>query len=164
VLQRQAFQLEITPGLASELLRNRATLEAHPLTVEGKPVFGKLRLQSDGSISHVPVEDRPAARESSRSHGASGKEALGTCPACGGNIIESGKGYGCGNWKSGCRFVIWKTIAGKKISTASVKKLLTSGETALLKGFKSRAGKPFSAKLKLEAGEVKFEFDSRPPR
>ena len=38
------------------------------------------------------------------------------------------------------------------------KTLLTQGETGRLKGFRSKAGKPFEAKLKLENGEVRFAF------
>jgi DNA topoisomerase-3 len=32
-------------------------------------------------------------------------------------------------------------------------------QTARLKGFKSKAGKPFEAKLKIEEGEVRFVFE-----
>lgn len=35
-------------------------------------------------------------------------EVLGTCPECGGKVIEGKKGFGCSNWKNGCKFVIWK--------------------------------------------------------
>lgn len=33
---------------------------------------------------------------------------IGVCPRCGGNIIEGKMGFGCSNWKSGCKFTIWK--------------------------------------------------------
>jgi DNA topoisomerase-3 len=55
--------------------------------------------------------------------------------------------------------VIWKSIAGKRISARTAKVLLSRGETATLKGFKSRAGKPFAARLRLVEGEVKFAFE-----
>jgi DNA topoisomerase-3 len=35
-------------------------------------------------------------------------EVLGKCPLCGHGIIEGQKGYGCSNWKNGCKYVIWK--------------------------------------------------------
>lgn len=35
-------------------------------------------------------------------------EVLGKCPLCGHGIIEGTKGYGCSNWRSGCKYVIWK--------------------------------------------------------
>ena len=49
-------------------------------------------------------------------------------------------------------------MAKKKISAATAKTLLEKGETKVLKGFKSRAGKTFDAKLKLVNDEVKFDF------
>ena len=166
VLRCDAFNVDINPGLASELLRNRLSLKPHLLTVDGNPVFGKLRLQNDGSITYDPIEAQSAApKGSSGAHGTPGQVGqvgqvvLGACPACGGSVIESTKGFGCGNWENGCRFVIWKTIAGKKISKTTAKKLLTSGETTVLNGFKAKSGKPFSAKLKLVGNDVKFEFD-----
>ena len=37
---------------------------------------------------------------------------------------------------------------------------LRKGRSPLLKGFKSKAGKPFDARLKLEDGAVRFDFES----
>lgn len=86
--------------------------------------------------------------------------SLGTCPICGAPIRESEKGYGCSNWKSGCSFVIWKTVSGKKLTQAQVKALLEKGKTGLIKGFTSKAGKPFDAYLVLEEGKVNFSFSA----
>ena len=33
---------------------------------------------------------------------------IGVCPRCGGNIIEGKMGFGCSNWRNGCKFTIWK--------------------------------------------------------
>ncbi len=30
-------------------------------------------------------------------------DTLGTCPKCGGEVIEGQKGFGCANWREGCR-------------------------------------------------------------
>jgi DNA topoisomerase-3 len=49
-------------------------------------------------------------------------------------------------------------MAKRKIPKTQAKKLLSKGESDLLKGFTSRAGKPFDARLKLEDNEVKFSF------
>lgn len=89
------------------------------------------------------------------------KEKLGTCPQCGeGEIIEGKKGYGCSRWKEGCEFVIWKRIAGKRISKNQAKKLIKKGKTRKLKGFKSKKGNKFSAKLNLNDDyEVEFIFE-----
>lgn len=148
VLKSNGFSVDFTAGLATELLRIHASLTPHLLTVNGESVFGNLYLQKDGAVTYEQVDSKSAASE------------IGVCPACAGSISETKKGYGCSNWQNGCKFVIWKTIAGKKISQVMARKLLTSGETAVLKGFKSKAGKSFSAKLKLEGNDVKFDFNS----
>lgn len=36
------------------------------------------------------------------------REAIGVCPVCGNKIVENSKGYGCVNYRNGCKFAIWK--------------------------------------------------------
>src|SRR5215210_2165349 len=93
---------------------------------------------------------------------------LGLCPRCGaetGEIIrENAKAYGCTSWKSreepGCGFVIWKRVAGRTMTPEVARQLLEEGRTReVLSGFRSRAGKPFRARLILkEDGKVEFDF------
>lgn len=92
-------------------------------------------------------------------------ETVGKCPNpnCGGAIVKNKKGWGCTNWKSGCKFQIWNNeICGKRLTEANVKQLLTKGETNLIKGFKSpKTGKKFDAKMELVKdgnGKVNFKF------
>ncbi len=83
-------------------------------------------------------------------------EALGTCPACGGRIIEGKRGFGCANWREqdgACRFVIWKTIAGREIPKEVATTLLSAGVVGPLSGFASQEGKPFSARLRIQTGD-----------
>jgi DNA topoisomerase-3 len=88
------------------------------------------------------------------------RETLGACPKCGAPVVETRKAYGCSAWKkSGCDFVIWKQVSGKRLSENQARQLLTKGRTGQMKGFKSKAGKPYSAALKLDAEHrVKLEF------
>ncbi len=90
-------------------------------------------------------------------------EVLGACPRCAGNVIEGQKGYGCSNWRNGCRFIVWKSeICGKILSPNQMKSLLKKGKTPLIKGFKSKTGKVFAAYLIWEdqvEGKLKFEFE-----
>ena len=96
---------------------------------------------------------------------------LGLCPRCGaetGEIIrENSKAYGCTSWKSreetGCGFVIWKRVAGRTLTPEVARQLLEEGKTKeVLSGFRSRAGKPFRARLVLnDEGKVEFEFPAR---
>ncbi|SHG77953.1 type IA DNA topoisomerase [Ornithinibacillus halophilus] len=82
------------------------------------------------------------------------REVLGKCPECGGNIVEGTKGFGCSNWKKGCKFVIWKNdkflgTMKKKPTKTMVKSLLTNNR-AYVKGFTSKQGKKFNAYLRYE--------------
>ncbi|MBF0101602.1 MAG: DNA topoisomerase 3 [Desulfobacterales bacterium] len=95
------------------------------------------------------------------------QDRIGQCPNCHGSVIETEKAFGCSNWRTqdgGCRFVIWKTIAGKPITKDMARQLLTDKSIGPLHGFMSKAKKEFSAILKLEQHEtgyrVSFEFSS----
>ncbi|MEN1967113.1 DNA topoisomerase [Lentibacillus sp. N15] len=81
-------------------------------------------------------------------------EVLGTCPECGGKIIEGKKGFGCSNWKSGCKFVIWKNDkylqTMKKKPTKTMVKQLLKQRRAYVKGLTSKKGKKFNAYLQYE--------------
>jgi len=95
-------------------------------------------LQEVAFHNSAPVQDSPAV--------------YGKCPRCGGDIIEGKKGFGCSRWRKedgGCRFVIWKTIAGKKIPKSAVTQLLQNGITQIIPDFISKKGKKFSARLKI---------------
>jgi DNA topoisomerase-3 len=86
-------------------------------------------------------------------------ECLGTCPLCGSEIINGRRGYGCSNYKNGCKFVIWKRICNRSISVYHAKSLLASGKTGKINGFISKNNKSFDACLKLdENGVVVFDF------
>ncbi|MCX7884572.1 MAG: DNA topoisomerase 3 [Caloramator sp.] len=84
--------------------------------------------------------------------------SLGKCPLCKGEVYKNKLGYGCSNYKNGCKFFIKGEIAGKKISEAQIKKLLVKGKTDLLKEFKSKNGRSFDAYLVLNEGKVEIEF------
>jgi len=102
---------------------------------------------------------------------------LGPCPICGREISENRKGYSCWSKEDpGCGFVIWKKKAGKNLPVSVAKELIESlrasreagedpgvGRTAKpVTGFRSRAGRTFRAKLRLEqADDAKWrvEFD-----
>lgn len=89
------------------------------------------------------------------------------CPLCGGDIVQTAFGYGCANYKKddpeSCRFSIGK-MGEKTLNEAQVKQLLTEGRTATIRGFKSKTGKKFDARIALkkdESGKViglKYDF------
>ena len=89
------------------------------------------------------------------------------CPMCGGQIQKTSFGYGCMNYDQqnpqSCRFAIG-TLAGRDLTESQVKSLLTDGRTETIRGFKSKTGKKFDARIALnkdESGRVtglKYDF------
>jgi len=82
----------------------------------------------------------------------SGREVIGKCPRCGGNVTESKKGYFCE--KNDCRFGLWrdnKFLTGKKITltTKMASALLVDGRAAVKNIFSERTGKSYDADLVL---------------
>lgn len=81
------------------------------------------------------------------------------CPKCGATagFKESFKAYDC---KAACGLVVWKTVSSRELEPTEVTTLLETGSVGPLKGFKSKMGRPFEAKLALsEATEWKTTFD-----
>jgi DNA topoisomerase-3 len=80
------------------------------------------------------------------------KESLGTCPNCGGNIIETSKSFGCDNWKTGCKYTIWKNDkffkTMKKKPTKTIVKALLKDDRAFVKGFVGKSGNKFDSYIK----------------
>lgn len=82
-----------------------------------------------------------------------------TCPKCRqGQIIEGQRGFGCNRYRQGCDFVVWKEMAGKKLTERQIQTLIAKGKTGVIKGFKSKKGGKFDARLKL-GPECKAAFD-----
>ncbi len=80
------------------------------------------------------------------------------CPNCGGEVHEHYKKFQC----VACDFGFWKIMGGRQIDPAEADTLLATRELGPLDGFRSRIGRPFSAKLRLnDANEVEFDFGPR---
>ena len=80
------------------------------------------------------------------------------CPTCGKQIIIRQKGYFC----TGCEFKIWSEFSGKKITQAQAEKLVKSGKTDLIKGFKKKSGGTYDTVLVLEDKKTgKLGFPAR---
>ena len=73
------------------------------------------------------------------------------CPKCGqGQIIQGKRGYGCNRYREGCDFVVWQQVSGKKLTENQVRTLIEKGKTRLIRGFTSRTGEKFAARLQLD--------------
>lgn len=81
------------------------------------------------------------------------------CPNCGGKVKENYRRFACVD----CAFSITKLPGGRQFEIDEVQTLLQEKRIGPLSGFRSKAGRPFSAILKLVRDEVtgnsKLEFD-----
>jgi len=96
----------------------------------------------------------------------SGREVIGKCPRCGGDVSEGKKGFFCES--NNCRFGLWKDnkffSAKKKTLTKTVAAaLLKDGRTKLTGCYSDKTGKTYDATVILDdTGErvnFKLEFD-----
>jgi DNA topoisomerase-3 len=89
------------------------------------------------------------------------------CPKCGGIVKENYRRYTCqgpkGDGVDGCEFSITKIPAGRAFEINEVEQFLRDKKIGPLEGFRSKAGWPFTAELKLAYDEEiknwKLEFD-----
>ncbi|OIJ29099.1 type IA DNA topoisomerase [Staphylococcus sp. LCT-H4] len=80
------------------------------------------------------------------------EHTIGKCPNCNkGELIDKGKIIKC----STCEQVFFKNFFKKKIPDKQLKALITNGKTSQKLKFKSKAGKPYEAYLKLEDDKEK---------
>ncbi|MEN2766654.1 type IA DNA topoisomerase [Ornithinibacillus xuwenensis] len=111
--------------------------------------FTKQSVEEIKLDQEVTIQEVTTTSSASQSH-----EVLGACPACGGKIVEGSKGFGCSNWKNGCKFAIWKNDkylrALKKKPTKTMVKSLLKNQKAYVKGLTSKQGKKFNAYLSYE--------------
>ena len=173
LLQRRVLLRPMTFGDAGEVilsLTDSGALTEIPVpsrpaatTGEGRGTEARERTHGAGrpSGSERPPSDGAGSSQGER-RPAKPAGGLGPCPLCGSEVIEQEKSYGCSGWRDGCKFAIWKTIAGKQISARTAQALLRRGRSPVLKGFKSKSGKAFDARLKLDQGEVRFDFGPEP--
>ena len=88
------------------------------------------------------------------------------CPKCGGVVKENYRRFTCAGQagdEEGCGFSITKIPAGRSFELHEVERFLADKKVGPLEGFRSKAGWPFTAELKLvhddEIGNWKLEFD-----
>ena len=89
------------------------------------------------------------------------------CPSCGGVVRENYRRYACAGRDvasdSGCGFSFTKIPGGRTFELEEVETFLRERRIGPLTGFRSKAGWPFAAELRLvhdaELGNYKLEFD-----
>jgi DNA topoisomerase-3 len=87
------------------------------------------------------------------------KEEIALCPSCKKGMIVSSKGYyNCTEYANGCKQSFPAVFLKKRLTAKQIEYLCTKGKTPVIKGFVSKNGKKFNAKLLLEDGKLKMEF------
>ena len=81
-----------------------------------------------------------------------------SCPCCGKPLSVLKFNLLCDPEKGGCGLKIPREVAGKKLTSSALDALTGKGITGMISGFKSKSGKPFQARLKINKEERKVEF------
>ncbi len=136
----------------------------------GRPFAAILKIVPDDETGNQKLEfdfGQNQDDESAEPVDFTGHEMLGACRKCGGAVYELGLSYVCENSVNpprSCDFRSGKIILQQEIGRDQMKKLLETGKTELLTGFKSaRTGRVFKAYLAWDAEKQKvgFEFEAR---
>ena len=87
-----------------------------------------------------------------------------TCPKCkSGQVMLYQKVAKCSD--EDCGLVVFRNKSGKDLTDGQIKDLLTKGKTGVIKGFKSKADKPFDAAVAFDGDyKVTFVFDNSKKR
>jgi DNA topoisomerase-3 len=162
-VHRQGRELVPTPKAFSLLfaLRHFGVTEITSPELTGDWEY-KLKLMEGGKLrreefmEHIEQVTRDLVERIR--HGDIPEQAYATvqapCPKCGGVIQENYRKFQC----QSCDFALWKVTAGREWAPEEVAELLRRRFLGPLSGFRSRAGKPFSAGVRL-TDDLRIEFD-----
>ena len=80
------------------------------------------------------------------------------CPNCGETLTDKGNLIVCD-----CGFTLWKSVCGKRLTEDEIDRFFETGDTGLVTGLTSKAGKKFSAHLVLNEDKMgtKMEFEKK---
>lgn len=90
--------------------------------------------------------------------GGNAPKEIGTCPACGGKVLETKNYFRCEHYKDSCDFILGKTFFNAKLTGTEVKKLLSGKPTKELE--MSNDKKQWKAQLVYDSTQKKVVFAS----
>jgi len=135
------------------------------MSKKGFPFAALLKMNVEHKVEFDFGNDQNKEGDAAAPMDFTGKEPLGKCPACGGQVYDGGMNYVCENQAGvakSCKFRTGKIILQQEIAPEQVKKLLSEGKTDLLKGFVSKkTNRKFEAFLIVKDGTTAFEFAPR---
>jgi DNA topoisomerase III len=146
---RSSLPVLANPEATAELEDNLSHIEQG--TANGKTLLSNLATSLHDGIPKV-LSSVKMPHSDTHSISPAPKGAI-PCPVCAASgkvgylraIKDTGR-LGCAHFPE-CRFLMFVEHYGKKLTKAEIRKLCKSGKTNLIEGFKSKAGKSFSAKL-----------------
>jgi len=123
-------------------------------------------------MARALVEGNAAPAEEYKNLFATPREAVGVCPRCTGNVLESKKNFHCENRE--CLFVMWKqdrffTSRKKELTKAVAAELLKSGKAKMTGLYSEKKNKNFDAVILLaDTGgkyvNYRFDFPGQKPQ
>lgn len=143
---KELFDLEYTGRLEKTLL------EIGKGNIDKDEFLDEIKSFTISSVKAIQEDDFHVIKEILDNKNE--QNILGYCPECGSPVIEGKKGYGCTNWKAGCKYVIWKDdkfLASLKVRPTKkvIEKLLQEGKVYGNR-FISKKGNQFAAFLSYE--------------
>ncbi len=151
--------------LVESLAHMQIGMDKHKTAELGKALKkvyrGELTVQESTALAQLEItgifRKKETTPETDTDNGFYG-DTVGKCPVCGGDVVRTKYGYGCSQYKAGCKFTVGGVICGRVISVSNVRMLLEKGATSKIVGFTSKKGTAFDAVLKLDNGRVVFDF------
>ena len=117
----------------------------------GKPFDAKLKLvKNTGEGREYTIQFVFKGDEIREKNKVSAK-----CPLCSGEIKDDKYGWKC----QSCGFALNYSIAGKELTISDLEAIIYDGETKVIKGFMSKNGKKFDAKLVLDRDTKRVNFN-----
>ncbi len=163
-IQRSGKQLLPTPLAKKFIALVDPRLKSPQLTAQWEFTLAQIQQGCRNQTSFLRELEaflRPFVREAKELHLPEDaeifREPIGSCPCCGQSVYDTPKAYSCQGGE-GCGFLIWKKTCGKQLSKSQIEKLLNTGQTDVIQGFTSKAGKSFDAALQIVDGKLKFVF------
>ena len=126
---------KLTEKQAQLLMANGRTEKMQGLSPRtGKKFAARLKFDDEFKVV-FEFDERPQngsakseRREAPPVESARSTSAL-TCPKCRqGQIIEGQRGFGCNRYREGCDFVVWKEMAGKKLTEKQIHALIAKAK------------------------------------
>ena len=120
----------------------------------GKAAYGEVLSDLDSKlnaeIGALQLAPRPEVAEMNGKGVPVPEQQGAPCPKCKEGTVRRPYAqafYGCSRYKEGCAYRISTRVAGKTLTDKQATTLVTKGRVGPIKGFTSKAGKPFDASL-----------------